>query len=491
MNEVISDVGFDQYLVKMQEYYSQHNHVFTTDVQGLWEAYLDNLPAERQYHNCHACRDFITTYGGLVSINEEGITSSAVWNLLETPEFYRPSINAMCQLIHKSKVTGVFYSSLSALGKPVTGVWKHFAVEPVLPYSSRVKTAKQAMAEKKEDYKNVKRALSEYKKEVVDKTLTLLRSGALPQAHAVLGQVAWLQLCYGMNRNQLWRAVAMAPAGFCHPRSGVAGTLFDDIAAGKDVTVAFAAKMHPLRYQRSQAAPSEGNIKQAEELVEKMGIGAALKRRFALLDEIPTIWKPAPIKTRNGGVFGHLLPKNNIPTPVTPTVTITWEKFARTVLPEAKKIEYYVPHTRTEFCAITAAVDSEAPLIFQWSHPFNWYLWHNGSDATQWGLKPGSIVEVKAITLKPSMWNEPMEHHGVGAIFMLEGMKETKFHSNALFPSTLKSELHPVRSTIEAYSKNAKLEAVEGDNACGIMVGLTPQTFRVNGELSYRIDRWD
>src|SRR5690606_31045341 len=104
-----------------------------------------------------------------------------------------------------------------------------------------------------------------------------------------------------------------------------------------DVAHSFAAKMHPLQYQRPQAAPTAGAIAAAERLVEQMGIAPALRRRFARLDEIEALWRPAaepePAESA-GGVFAHLTPKGKIPTRELelPATTMTWEKFQRTVL---------------------------------------------------------------------------------------------------------------------------------------------------------------
>ena len=71
-------------------------------------------------------------------------------------------------------------------------------------------------------------------------------------------------------------AVAAAPEGFCHPRSAVTASLLEDIAAGMpfdSVRDRFNVKVGPLAYQRPQAPPSEGNIKAAEALVEKISQG--------------------------------------------------------------------------------------------------------------------------------------------------------------------------------------------------------------------------
>jgi hypothetical protein len=67
------------------------------------------------------------------------------------------------------------------------------------------------------------------------------------------------------------------------------GTLLEDIHVGlpfDDFKAKFAAKMHPLQYQRPQAAPKVGAIAQAEKLVEQLGIVRSLKRRFARLDDL-------------------------------------------------------------------------------------------------------------------------------------------------------------------------------------------------------------
>ena len=75
------------------------------------------------------------------------------------------------------------------------------------------------------------------------------------------------------------------------------GTLLEDLATGMDfatVSARFAAKMHPLKYLRPQAAPRAGNIADAEKIVAKLGIARSLERRFARIDEIETLWTDAP-----------------------------------------------------------------------------------------------------------------------------------------------------------------------------------------------------
>lgn len=43
--------------------------LFTTNADGLFDAYLSGIPEERrQHYNCQCCKRFITNYGGLVTI---------------------------------------------------------------------------------------------------------------------------------------------------------------------------------------------------------------------------------------------------------------------------------------------------------------------------------------------------------------------------------------------------------------------------------------
>lgn len=492
--------------------------LFTTDAPGLWEAYLASFPeSQRQFHNCCACRHFIERFGGLVTIAEDGSTASAVWLFTdEVPDEYRAGFRAMEKVVRKAKVTGVFLSSEPELGQSLTGNFRHMSVPNPGVYKKRgLLTAGQAAAEKREDHHNVMRALAEFTAPMVDQALTLLKTDSLYRSEKVMGPAQWLAELHaaiatapGRKSNVVWRAIAAAPAGFCHPRSSMVGTLLEDIAAGKDfaeVSRAFKAKMHPLLYQRPQAPPSAGNIAQAEKIFAELGIANALKRRFARLEEVETIWKPAhEPKRENGGVFSHLKAKDapsNEPLITTPQ-NITWEKFARTVLPDAKALELLVPH-HGNFCALLTAEDPEAPPILQWDlperrNPFSWYVYHGGSSAAHWGISMG-WTRVAAVALQPSAWfGGDFPHHGGGALFVLPGARDSRADSVALFPETLKSELHQVRSTIEAYSRGAKPSGQEEASANGLVLSkgggsdVTVRAVLANGtRVGYRIDRWD
>lgn len=494
--------------------------VFTTDAGNLWDAYLSGFrdPAERQYHNCHACRHFIERFGALVTINEDGAADSAIWDEADAPPAYRDAVSLMMRAVRRAKVTGVFLSSDLTWGTPEAGAWRHFAIKPPteMVFRRTIKTAEQAMAEKREDFKTVITALNEYNLPDLDTAVRILQSDALYRSEKVLGQGEWLRDLHkartaataSRRQNVVWRAIATAPAGFCHPRSSMIGTLLDDIARGKgfdEVSRAFAAKMHPLRYQRPQAAPASGAIAAAEKIVQQLGAAGSLARRFARLDEVVALWRPAPAQPAQsvGGVFGHLTPKGtNTPQMDIPAQVMTWDKFRRTVLDGAERIQFMTPASGP-YTALVTAVDPDAPPILQWDreedrNPVSWYFWNGGSTAGQFGLPPRQFVDVDAVALQPSMWGDGCAHQGAGVVFILAGARETRQAGAALFPEILKADFHGIRSVIEAYSRAGRIEGMAEPHAAGVMLKSGASQWDcllrvwVGGRhADYRLDRWD
>ena len=332
----------------------------------------------------------------------------------------------------------------------------------------------------------------------------------------MLGPAEWLRdlaaaVAKGDRTNVVWRAIATAPAGFCHPRSSMVGTLLEYLAGGMSFDAAagrFRAKMHPLQYQRPRAPPSAGQIEAAERLVEQLGIAASLPRRLARIEDLETLWRPAPPAssdaTAAGGVFGHLRPAAAKDRPLeVAEQKITWERFARTVLPDAVALEALLP-AHGNYCALVTAVDPSAPPILQWDrperrNPVSWYVYQSGSDAAQWALTGGTWGAVTALTLQPSLWGEAaLAHQGRSAIAIIAGARDTRWHAagGGLFPEILRSELHGARATIEDYSKRATIAGFDQSSACGLRIGdksevVLRATTRTGSRFTYRIDRWD
>lgn len=398
VSDVESDVQYQSFSAQIRERFAQFagKPLFTTDVAGLFDLFLANLPSEhRQHYTCNACKQFVTRFGGLVSISEKGVATPVMWPDV-APKLFDNSVEAIRDAIKKASVTGVFLSGQSTWGTPVTGEWHHMSVVGAPAYRHSLKTPFQAMAEKAEDFGILKRSMEEFNQSTVEQAVTLLKSEVLYRSERCLGVAEWLLKLHQaiattrntrLHDNLIWLAVATAPAGFCHVRSSMIGTLLDDIASGMDfdaVSRRFAEKMSPANYQRSQVAPTVGAVQQAEKLIEKLGLQNSLQRRYMSVSEIPAfVWRRREVaaKIAPGGVFAGVATKQSTSTPSMqlPTVTMTWDKFQRTVLPTATKIEVKVENP-ARFAALVTAADPTVPNILQWANGASWY-YHGGVDA--------------------------------------------------------------------------------------------------------------
>lgn len=386
--------------------HSKTGSLFLTAAAGLWEMYHGNLPAElRDEYNCRACRSFIERYGAMVTVDSAGRKTSVLWSELPGAGF-DVAFRQLREAVEKAEIVDVVVSSERCLGTAPAWSnkhnreWSHICITLPSVHTGRILTAGQRQAELREEFKMLKRGLAEFPESIVAKAHLLLATGGLYRSEKCLSIAKWLldlhrNMVSGRADALIWRAVATAPTGFCHVRSGMIGTLLEDIANNLDaasIKRRFDEKMDPAFYQRAQVAPSAGNIAQAERIVGELKSAGALSRRYATLSDIPGfLW--FGLKTVNepatGGVFGHITPKAK-PTPrpadrlELPSQTMTWDKFMRTVMPTATSIEVKMPATLERFAALVTAVDYGAPPILQWDHedkrnPVSWY-YHGGID---------------------------------------------------------------------------------------------------------------
>lgn len=500
--------------------------IFTTNNEGLFDMFLDGLPAEyRQEYTCHTCKAFFNRYAGLVQIHNNGQIVPLLWPNVDTG-FFGKSVGAIFDKVKSSRVTGVFLTKSKTLGVPECGGRSHF--HAMLPHAMKFKQSLdsgQAMAEIKEDRRVLAESLPKYERATITAALRNLKSGHLNQADVSIEMAVWLedilsQVCSTtqsrLKNNLLWKAASGAPPGYCHFANTMLGTLMDDIKSGitaGDVINRWNSKMHPLQYQRPQAAPGDGNIAQAEKIIEKLGAKDSLRRRYARLDDIQMFWTPKEghSDTDQGkGVFDHLKSEHNPATQtVMPPTTITWAKFERDVLPNVESMSVVLGYGNYPLAALTTSAAPDSPPIIQWDseamrNPVSWYLYSNGSSAIEWGLYHNIPSKVTGLCLKPYMWNDGKSgHHGKGLFIIVDGAKDDRHESvgAVLFPNHLRSEFREIRSTIEAFSKSSKMEGIDDASAAGIMLhdsgNNTWPKFDLmvtdsDGNVSiYNLDRWE
>lgn len=500
--------------------------LFLTDVNEdrLWEEYLSTFGDSRQYYNCNNCRAFITRYAGLVQVKDDGTLSAALWDNLLVPADFIDLRDRMIQLVTKARIKGIFYYNgkpwgVSANISQRTGYrWTHLHGDPGLhAYRIAEFALDGAMAEKREDYILVNTALGQYSKTLVEEALRILDADALTRSEKGRGITRWfldiiekIEASPSLRRNIIWKAVAEAPPGFAHLKNSVVGTLFDDIAAGRsfeEVKRRWSEKLHPLQYQRPSAPVSDNQIAIAEKKVKELGLERSFLRRFARMEDIlSTIWEPRPVeeKPAEGGVFEVLKKQNEVKPMELPETKITWRKFEETILNDALLIEAKLPY-KGSFYGLTTAVDPEAPAILQWDgvnplerNPVAWYFYNGGSTPYDWSLgASGAWAKVKAVFRSPFEWQQRglFTHHAQSIFFALDGAKDRRNSSSAIFPEVLKTDLREIRSVIERYSRSTKLEGADEASANGLAFNdNAPITVRVTtarGKAVYTIDRWD
>jgi hypothetical protein len=502
----------------------------TTAGKGLFEAFLSMIPGEanRQVHNCMACRGFFRRYGGLVAIDPPGRMRSLIWRADDpaVPEFYRPAIARLAEIVEGSRLRGAFYSSEAVFGKPGDeGGWRHIHVLNPAVYRGVVSTAGQYQAKKLQDFQNVSRVIREVAVGTMNQAMALLEGGQLEGGHRYVGPLRWLQEAKTavslapdnrLKDLELWARVASAPDGFCHVRGSTLGGLLADVAAGepfRTIQSRFAHKTDPRTHQRAQAAPAAGNIKRAEEIVGALGLAPALARRRASLAEVlgNAAWEKPPSERgpAAGGVFAHIRPKG-APAPQAqigaPPATVTWEKFRRDVLPGAAAVEAALGY-HGYYAALTAPEDPGAPPLFAWDreaerNPYSHYTYTDADclRSERWGLQPGTWAAVAAVVPFPFMWgSRPEPHRGARHLLVLEGCADQGTPGLGLFAVLLRSELYEVRATIEAASRSRALAGKAGEGgAAGLCFPHDRpinQRLRVTGadgvQRLYTVDRWD
>lgn len=485
--------------------------LFTVDTDSLFDTYLCGLPSNKQHYNCRCCRAFVERFGGLVTIDKDtGKTRSAVWPEM-VPAFFEESISDMRNMVEKRPITGVFLSS-----QPIHGVekspkgWTHLHARNHEPFKDKLLTADQRAAEFKEEYGLMQRTIQEYPSELIRAAVQILASEQFPGYEKGLGIAKWyLELMERRDltknsfqrNNYVWLAVATAPPGFTHLKTGMVGTLLEDLREGKSFEQCRAAwkqKMAPEKYRRPTAELSAGQVKVAEQTVEKLGIANSLKRRFAKQEDVKSVfWTPRlaeePVVTP--GIFASLLTKHDpIPTAIyLPNQNMTWMKFERDIFPSMQTLEVFCPAIGG-YTGCCTAVDPDAPPILQWDHegdrnPVSYYIYTRGSAASQWGIHVGW----NPVTCMYRSPHGDMQHFKRWVGFAVKGCQDQYQGGLALFPEILKNELRTIEKVIEKYSNAGKMEGAKEGNMNGLTFGpgSVPVQLKVNGNALYTLVMWE
>ena len=171
-------------------------------------------------------------------------------------------------------------------------------------------------------------------------------------------------------------------------------------------------------------------------------------------------------------------------------------------MPEAIDLKVLLAHHRYSIAGLVTASDPSAPPILQWDrdderNPVSWYVYFGRSTPFDWNL-PESWVDVSVVSFSPALWtrNAPSQFANQ-ALLILKGAHDRNYKSGLmLFPEILHTDLHPVRSTIESYSDQGRMQD-PASGVAGLVIGKSGsqgcpiRTTTKTGTVDYVIDRWD
>lgn len=382
----------------------------------------------------------------------------------------------MRKLVESRKIKSLFFAKESVWGLPENDGWTHLHIVPGIRLVStdRINTPFQLMAESKEEFKMLSSALGDYSVDVIEKASAIINSEIVDRSNQYSKFIADLlelknDIKTGHATNKKWLAIYNSQKGFAHFKNTMVGTLLDDIKKGLNLDVIkrkFNEKVDSLNFQRPKAFPNEGNIKRADEIVEKLGLENSFKRRFATIEDVKKVWVPrVKEENKSGSVFGGLVKENSL-LESTVEKNITLRKFISDIMQNADNIDVFCNGSRKPFCAITTAEDSESTPIYKWDseeerYPIAWYVYHGGSYSTAWNIEMG-WNKITGIVDYPKYSNIN------GLMFIIENCKDVNNKSLGIFPECLRSELREIRSSVEALSSKNKLSGLENASACGI-----------------------
>ena len=493
----------------------------------LHEIFIDNIPEyARQHYRCNACFMFINRVGALVTIDDNGTLHSVCWDVpLEEVGMFAPAFNEMKKAVESGTVRNVFSydkhkipayiqkdSSDLILGFPSTGDWTHFYG---ILYTRNINLQVEISEKEFRERLNVSREnLNRWNTPAIKKALAYAGSEDLFATDKVKSQCERLlelieKYTTTISANGRLRLMWENSYFLYHIGGSSIGALLDDFQndnlSDSECIDRYNSKVDPLKYRRSQAAPSEALIKQAEKLISDLGAENSLKRRFALVSDLPRLlWAPKADEDDNkeyrSGVFSKVKSKENAKDDYELVHNdggkITLVKFMKSVAPGAKRITVMTP-ARGSYAAYTTAVDMEAPCIIKWDskevrNPISQYVYNNGSYRTQWNIFESEADCVGIANFPEDLLSEELSQSG--ALFILQNVYDLQNKASALFADNLIPELFSIRKVIESFSNATPLESVEGQKACGLTYNggtLYLKVYTDYAVTSYCIDRLD
>lgn len=383
--------------------------VTTATPDELYAEYLASFPdgtnpmfRARTEHDCSTCRQFIKRLSGIVTLRPDG-SYQTLWDV-EAEAPYDAVSARMAEFIRQHPIAQIYRTKEAGYGalatfEEVPGSasirWSH--LHGVVPAHLRTLTPDAAVGEAAGNFQVLQRGLEELAVEALDIVEDLITTGDLyrGEEHAsTVRQFASLKRKYlevpeGPQRaNFVWQNLRTPAARF---RNTAIGTLVQDISDGlKDVeggvsvevaVARFESKVAPTNYRRTSAPLTKAMIDKALEKLRELGLENAVKRRFAVVEDVSVadvLFVDRSMRPHMRDNLADLLMEEVTRAPSQRTsgsgaVDVTSEEFFKNVLPGASSVELELGNVHLgNFVSLTAPAESGSGHLFSWDNDFAW-----------------------------------------------------------------------------------------------------------------------
>jgi hypothetical protein len=371
----------------------------------MWNLYLSSFPEgtnklyrTRREYDCSCCRHFIHTMGNVVGVGEDNALIS-IWDITCDDPTYQTVADRMSSLIHMRLIDNAFLHTERfvgadktyehAFGEKVT-TWNHFAVGLHSDVVLLGPDIGPQLSQERASHDVLIRGLEKTKIDALDTVLDLISQGSLyrgdehkdnVERFKHLKQQFDAQSTYGRQDALVWNNLQRIPvARFTNT---AIGTLVLDLSEGTEVEPAvrrYEKMVAPENYKRPTALVTRAMIESAKATIQELGLGGALNRRYAHLNDISAsdilFADRSIVKSLRGhDVLGVLdsLPVKTSSHGFKEVEKVTMDDFLINILPRCESVELYVENKHaTRFVSLITAEDPTAPHLFKWDNPFSW-----------------------------------------------------------------------------------------------------------------------
>lgn len=402
---------FGKAVAQQLDLMQSQSEMFTADADKyeMWDTYLGSFPegANPIYltnteHDCNCCKQFIRGVGNAVTWIDGELVS--VWDI-DIGGDYQIVADAMSAFVkskgirnifrrserkYGSEVTTQYLMDLEAVstvdGDPVTRIdWNHFYAHLNAKYVITDGTLGGTLGMADNNYKVLKRSLTEITPEAIEIVTDLIASNAIHRGAEQKVKVDKLKearttYADASNKEQaLWQLSANLGMESAF-RNTVIGTLLCDLSEGVPLEIAvkkYEDKVSGTNYKRSTALFTEGMKVKAFETLQELGLEEAVYRRHAVASDITinnVIFADNSIRKDMGaldllGTSGQKPKSQNLGK----VEEMTIAEFIENIMPRVDSMEMMLDNKHIgNLLSLIAPTYLHAGNILAWDNNFSW-----------------------------------------------------------------------------------------------------------------------